>query len=116
MDPFIAAVADQWLRNMTTDVTRYAVFAIAVWAGLWVILGGVLKGRKIRPDTPSARQLVTEFLISLRSVAIFSTIGLIPFVLERAGWLHGHSIATSWGPLWFWTSLALMIVAHDAYF
>jgi sterol desaturase/sphingolipid hydroxylase (fatty acid hydroxylase superfamily) len=116
MEDFAAAVAGQWIANMTTDLTRYAIFATGVWAGLWVILGGVLKERKIRADTPPARQLATEFVFSLRSVAIFSTIGLIPFVLERAGWLHGHAIGTSWGPLWFWASLVLMIVAHDAYF
>jgi sterol desaturase/sphingolipid hydroxylase (fatty acid hydroxylase superfamily) len=116
MEDFAAAVANQWFANMTTDLTRYAVFAIGVWLGLWVLLGDVLRGRKIRPDTPPARQLVGEFFFSLRSVAIFSTTALIPFVLERAGWLHGHEIGTSWGPLWFWISLALMIVAHDAYF
>jgi sterol desaturase/sphingolipid hydroxylase (fatty acid hydroxylase superfamily) len=116
MDPFIEALAGQWLSNMEHDVTRYAIFAIGVWVGLWIVLAGVLKNRKIRPDTPPAKQLATEFLISLRSVAIFSTIALIPFVLERLGWLHGHEIATSWGPVWFWISLALMIVAHDAYF
>ena len=116
MEDFATALAAQWFANMTTDLTRYAIFAIGVWAGLWLLLGGVMKGRKIRQETPPARQLVVEFLISLRSVAIFSSIGLIPFVLERLGWLHGHAIATSWGPLWFWASLVLMIVAHDAYF
>jgi hypothetical protein len=85
MDSFLIALGGQWLSNVATDLTRYAIFAIGVWLGLWVILAGPLKSRKIRGDTPPARQLVTEFLISLRSVAIFSTIGLIPFVLERAG-------------------------------
>ena len=116
MDDFLMALGGQWLNNVGTDVSRYAIFAVGVWLGLWIILAGPLRGRKIRSDKPPARQLVTEFLISLRSVAIFSTIGLIPFVVERAGWFHGHAIAVSWGPAWFWLSLALMIVAHDAYF
>jgi sterol desaturase/sphingolipid hydroxylase (fatty acid hydroxylase superfamily) len=116
MDAFLQALASQWLANMTTDLTRYAVFAIGVWAGLWVLLGGVLKNRKIRADKPPARQMVVEFLISLRSVAIFSTIALIPLVLSWFDLFHGHQIATSWGPVWFWVSLVLMILAHDAYF
>ncbi len=116
MESFLSAVADQWFNNMTTDVSRYAIFSIGVWLVLWVLLGEFLMNRKIRPDTPPARQLVIEFLISVRSVMIFATISLFPFVLERAGWFHGPEIAASWGPIWFWASLLLMIVAHDAYF
>lgn len=116
MEAWALEVAEQWLLNVTTDTSRYAVFAIGVWLVLWVILGPVLKRRKIREQAPPARQMVLEFLISLRSVMIFSTIGLLPFVLERAGWLPGPLIAANLGPAWFWISLALMIVAHDAYF
>jgi sterol desaturase/sphingolipid hydroxylase (fatty acid hydroxylase superfamily) len=116
MESLVAATADQWLRNVATDLTRYAVFSIGVWLVLWIALAGVLNGRKIREQSPPARQLLTEFFVSLRSVAIFSTIGLIPFLAERAGWLHGSEIGSRLGPLWFWTSLVLMIVAHDAYF
>jgi sterol desaturase/sphingolipid hydroxylase (fatty acid hydroxylase superfamily) len=116
LENFIAALAGQWLSNMTHDISRYAIFAVGVWLVLWVLLAPVLRGRKIRPDTPPGRQLATEFAVSIRSVAIFSTIALIPFVAERAGWWHGASLGASWGPLWFWTSLVLMIVVHDAYF
>lgn len=116
MQDFFIALADQWAANIATDLTRYAIFAIGFWLVLWVALAGVLKARKIRPETPPARQLVIEFFISLRSVAIFATIALIPFTLERAGILTGPALAASSGPVWFWASLILMIVAHDAYF
>ncbi len=116
MEEFFAVLADQWVRNTATDVSRYAIFSISVWLVLWVLLGPVLKNRKIRPETPPTRQLFIEFMISVRSVMIFATISLLPFVLERAGWLKNHEIATAWGPIWFWTSLVLMIIAHDAYF
>ncbi len=113
---FVTDVAGEWLDNMQTDVTRYVVFAIGVWAVLWVALAPVLRGRKIRDATPPARQLGLEFLVSIRSIAIFSTIGVSMFVLERAGLLPGPALAANWGPAWFWISLALMIVAHDAFF
>jgi sterol desaturase/sphingolipid hydroxylase (fatty acid hydroxylase superfamily) len=115
-DSLIPAIATQWLMNAQTDVTRYAVFAIGVWLALWVVFAGVLRGRKIRDQTPRAQQLALEFVISLRSIAIFSTIGLATFMLERFGLLPGPQIAASWGLGWFWASLALIIVAHDAYF
>jgi sterol desaturase/sphingolipid hydroxylase (fatty acid hydroxylase superfamily) len=116
MDMFLEALAQQWIRNMVSDMTRYAIFAIGFWLVLWVALKGLLHGRKIRTETPPVRQLILEFLVSLRTVAVFSSVGLIPFVLERVGWLHSHQAAMALGPVWFWACLALMIVAHDAYF
>ena len=113
---FLTDLAGQWLLNMRSDLERYALFAIGVWVVLWVCLAGVVRGRKIRTETPPARQLVTEFFVSLRSVAIFSTIGLLTFLLERIGLLPGPALAAGWGLGWFWLSLVLMIIGHDAYF
>jgi sterol desaturase/sphingolipid hydroxylase (fatty acid hydroxylase superfamily) len=112
----IAAFATQWLINVQTDLTRYVIFAVAVWLTLWIVLAKPLAGRKIRPETPKPKQLLVEFSASLRSIAIFSTIGLFTFALERIGLLPGPAIAAEWGAAWAWASLALMIVAHDAYF
>ena len=112
----IADFATQWLINVRSDLTRYVVFAVAVWFILWIALARPLAGRKIRPDSPGAKQMLIEFGASVRSIAIFSTIGLFTFALERAGLLPGPRIAATWGTLWGWTSLALIIVAHDAYF
>ena len=80
----ITDFAVQWLVNMRTDLTRYVVFAVSVWLILWVVLARPLAGRKIRPETPKPRQLLIEFGASLRSIAIFSTVGLATFALERA--------------------------------
>ncbi len=109
-------VAAQWLANMAGDLERYAIFAVGVWLVLWVILARPLAGRKIRAETPPARQMLLEFAVSLRSVAVFSTIGLITFGLERAGHLPGPALASTWGAAWFWASLVLMIIGHDAFF
>ncbi|HYD89674.1 MAG TPA: sterol desaturase family protein [Vitreimonas sp.] len=110
------AFAGQWLESMATDLSRYVIFAVSVWLALWVVFAKVLAGRKIRTATPPARQLRTEFAISLRSLAIFSTIGALLFMVERAGYLPGPALAASWGLGWSAVSLLLMIVAHDAYF
>ena len=105
-----------WMDDMSEDITRYAVFAIGTWLVLWVFLGSMLRSRKIRPDTPPARQMVIEFLCSLRSIAVFSTIGLSTVFLSKAGLVPGTQIANHWGPVWFWVSLGVMIIAHDAWF
>jgi sterol desaturase/sphingolipid hydroxylase (fatty acid hydroxylase superfamily) len=106
----------EWIGNMRADVGRYVIFAVGVWLTLWVILAPWLRGRKIRESSPPAKQLALEFLFSIRSIAVFSTVGLTTFFLERAGLLPGIHLANGWGPVWFWVCLALIIVAHDAWF
>ena len=112
----IAAFATQWLMNVQTDLTRYVVFAVGVWFVLWIALAKPLAGRKIRPDTPKPKQLLIELGASLRSITIFSTVGLSTFALEGFGLLPGPRVAAEWGAAWAWASMALMIVGHDAYF
>lgn len=112
----IAAFVDRWVMSLTNDLSDYAMFAIGFWLIVWVLLGSILASRKIRADKPPARQLALEFAVSLRSLAIFSTIGALLFMVERAGYLPGPALAASWG--WGWTiaSFVLIVVGHDAYF
>lgn len=112
----LADIGAVWLYSLFRDLSRYAIFAAAIWLVLWVVLARPLRSRKIRPDTPPARQLLTEFGASLRSVAVFSTVGLATFALERAGLLPGPELANQWGLAWAGASLVLMIVGHDAWF
>jgi sterol desaturase/sphingolipid hydroxylase (fatty acid hydroxylase superfamily) len=116
MLPSLVPFAENWLNGVVTDVSRYALFAVGVWLALWIVLAAPLAGRKIRGGRPPARQLLIEFAVSIRSIMIFSTVGLLSFGLFRAGLMPGPDIARAWGPAWFWASLALMIVAHDAWF
>jgi sterol desaturase/sphingolipid hydroxylase (fatty acid hydroxylase superfamily) len=49
-------------------------------------------------------------------MAIFATVSVGIDLLDRSGFYPLQAMARSWGPLWFWTSLAITIVVHDAYF
>jgi sterol desaturase/sphingolipid hydroxylase (fatty acid hydroxylase superfamily) len=104
-----------WLGNLEMDLRRYVVFATAVWLVLWVALRLPLRGRKIRDASPPSSQLAAEFFFSVRSIAVFSTVGLAMTALDRMGAYPLQEVAQSWGPAWFWASLALMILAQDAY-
>jgi sterol desaturase/sphingolipid hydroxylase (fatty acid hydroxylase superfamily) len=106
----------RWLANLEADLTRYAVFAVGVWLVLWVVLARPLAARKLRPTRPPAGQLLLEFAISIRSIALFSTIGLGLFILESQGHLPGPALATSWGAGGAVASFMLTVLAHDAYF
>jgi sterol desaturase/sphingolipid hydroxylase (fatty acid hydroxylase superfamily) len=102
--------------NLVVNTGRYAVFAVLTWALLWVVLRRPLRGRKIRADSPPTRQLLTEFVVSLRSIAIFALTAVAMSVLAHLGAYPLLQVARAWGPLWFWASVGLMIVGHDAYY
>jgi sterol desaturase/sphingolipid hydroxylase (fatty acid hydroxylase superfamily) len=112
----LAPVALAWMAEAGSNLTRYAVFAVGVWLTIWVLASAWLAGRKIRPDRPPARQLVTEFLVSLRTVAIFSTNGTLLFVMERAGLLPLPGIAAHWGLSRAIAAFVMMVIGHDAWF
>ena len=116
MEAFLTDAWRMWLGELTPTLTRYAFFAIGVWLALWVMLAGLLRNRKIREASPPPRQLLTEFLISLRSMAIFATFGVLITLAARAGFYPLADLGTQWGFWWLIASIVIGIVAHDAYF
>jgi len=116
MQDIFAGLGDIWMGNLAVNLRRYIAFAVAVWLSLWVVLAFLLRNRKIRGDRPPPRQLALEFLISLRSIAIFSSVGVAMALLDRLGVYPLPAVAQGWGPVWFWGSLVVMILAHDAWF
>jgi sterol desaturase/sphingolipid hydroxylase (fatty acid hydroxylase superfamily) len=115
MHTTLTDIGHMWLNGLAHDGRRYAIFAVAVWFTLWVVLARVLRGRKIREETPPARQLVVELLFSLRSIAVFSTVGIGINLAERGGLYPMADWAQHGGLAWFIVSLAIMIVAQDAW-
>jgi len=105
-----------WLSNLVVNTGRYAVFAVLTWALLWVVLRRPLQGRKIRDQSPPTRQLALEFLISLRSIALFAVSAVVQSLLSRAGAYPLSHWARGAGPVWFWISVGSMILGHDAFY
>jgi len=111
-DPSLPHVA---LTILTIDFLRYVLAAGAVWL-LLVALGRRLAGRRILDGTCRPGQIRREFAYSLSTVVIFATNGLLVWLLARAGTLEIYGDVASRGWAWWWLSLVLIIVAHDAYF
>ena len=115
MESVLADVWRMWMAEITPTLTRYAYFAVGVWLVLWVLLAGLLRARKIRQATPAPRQLAVEFLMSLRSMAVFATVGVVISLASNAGLYPLADMATRWGTPWLFASILIGIVAHDAY-
>jgi sterol desaturase/sphingolipid hydroxylase (fatty acid hydroxylase superfamily) len=104
-------------HGIERDLTRYTAFAVGVWLVLWITLGNLLAHRKIRESWPERQQLVSEFLHSLRSIAIFSVGSSIPWLLWRLDLLPWQEVNDRMtGASWFWGTVAVQILVHDAYF
>ncbi|MBU6372367.1 MAG: sterol desaturase family protein [Alphaproteobacteria bacterium] len=116
LGPLVATVAGQWIENFVVDLRRYVFAAPLAWLVICVILAPVLAHRKIRPTRPPARQLWIELACSVRSVAVFSTVALITFGLEKAGLLWGATWRMSGDLLPIVAGFVVSVVLHDAYF
>lgn len=116
MEAFLTDAAQIWLRELRPTLERYVIFTLAVWLVLWVLLRPVLKARKIREETPPARQMLTELMFSLRSMVIFATGGVALAFMYRAGLYPLSELANAWGPVWFGVSIVAGVVGLDAWF
>ena len=119
LNPFLSLltqVALEWIAGFRVDLTRYMVAAPMAWLVICVLLAPVLKGRKIRPDSPPWRQMINEFFCSVRSVAVFSTVTLATFAMQTAGWLWAESFREAQGFAWVAVSFVITVLAHDAWF
>jgi len=105
-----------WWSNLVVNTERYVVFAVCTWAVLSLVLRGPLRARKIRGESPAAGQMVTEFLFSIRSIAVFATVALAMKLMAPAGVYPLSDLADHWGPVWFAAALVLMILGHDAFY
>lgn len=97
------------------DFLRYWLIAGGVFALVNVALAKPLSGRKIREGALPKGQIQREILASMRTTIIFSLTGLVVAAGAVFGVISLQSVAEQ-GWIYFAFSLAVLIVAHDAWF
>jgi sterol desaturase/sphingolipid hydroxylase (fatty acid hydroxylase superfamily) len=95
---------------------RYVATAGAVTLIISVLWRGYFRTRKIQPRSAQAHDYRREILASLRTVLIFSVTGFSLYLAAKAGWITVYDDFAVAGPVYFGVTLALMTLAHDAYF
>lgn len=111
--PSFANVA---LTMLGIDFLRYVLGAGAVWLVVDVVLHRRLAGRRILDAQPRPGQVRREFAYSMSTVLIFAANGAMLWSLIASGWVRIYDDVAKYGWLWWWVSLVLIVVAHDAYF
>jgi Delta7-sterol 5-desaturase len=102
--------------GFVSHVLRYVLLAGLTFAVFYLWRQRRLLALKIQARFPSRAEMRREFLYSLLSLAIFAGIGVVTFLMVRAGWtkLYFDIARHGWG--WLAISTVLLIVAHDTYF
>jgi sterol desaturase/sphingolipid hydroxylase (fatty acid hydroxylase superfamily) len=107
---------ERWPVIFTLDVLRYAIPASAAFAVFWIWRWEALASRRIQRRRPSRRAFTREIAYSITTSLIFATVGVAVEVLGRAGVLRIYDDVATYGwPYWFVT-IGIAIVFHDAYF
>jgi Delta7-sterol 5-desaturase len=110
--PFITLA----LTILAIDFLRYLIAAGAVWLLVCVMLRRSLRPRRILSAEHKSGQIKREFIYSLSTVLIFAASGIMLWLLAAAGCVRIYDNVAQYGRAWWWVSLALIVVAHDAYF
>jgi len=104
------------LTILAIDLLRYLLGAGLVWLVVNVALRQSLAQRRILDAAPRAGQLRHELTYSVATVVIFAGNGLVLWLLAMNGQVRIYDDVARHGWLWWWASLALIVVAHDAWF
>jgi sterol desaturase/sphingolipid hydroxylase (fatty acid hydroxylase superfamily) len=102
---------------ITVDVgLRYFLLAGTAWLLGYVIFKRRWFIRKIVQKFPSSSDVRRELLSSLRTVLIFGAMGMLTITAARHGWSRMYWKLSEHSAAWFWASVAISVLLHDAYF
>jgi Delta7-sterol 5-desaturase len=104
------------LTILGVDLLRYLIGTGLVWLVVNVLLSRRLAGRRILNASPRPGQIAREFAYSMSTVLIFAANGLLIWLAAGHGWVRIYDDVSRHGWLYWWASLSLILVAHDAYF
>lgn len=102
--------------NFVIMTGRYLLFAGLAYLIFWKWLPNRLQNYRIQRVWPKAEKLWQEFRFSMLTFFIFAAIGTGVFMATKAGYTKIYPNIDDHGMAYFWFSVVLAIVIHDAYF
>ena len=104
------------LLGIQVEGIRYAIGTLGVFFGIWILLAPLLKSRRIRERRAPNKQIKMELLYSFRTICVFVALDILVFDLADNGMLRQYDDIVEYGYLWYFISIPLAIILHDAYF
>ncbi len=94
---------------------RYFGIAFFIYLFFWILLGPQIRHRLIQGRWPAKREVAREILYSLSTVVIIAFTGLL-IVAGQPTLFKIYVQVDRYGWPYFFLSVALIVLAHDAYF
>ena len=112
------AVADggDWLQSSRDFWVSYAVAAGGAWLLAYVFFKKRWWLRKVIQRDPRPSDVRREIGGSLLAGGIFGLTAVGTLWLRELGWTQIYSEIDAHGWVWFWSSIVIAIIVHDAYF
>lgn len=108
---------DRWIAFVTHDIVKYLLAAGGLYVLVYGLLAARLVSRRLQSNRADLRQIGREVGWSPVSSVIFGTASLLLVIGPgELGWNRLYFDLGTWGWSYALLSMALMIVAHDAYF
>jgi sterol desaturase/sphingolipid hydroxylase (fatty acid hydroxylase superfamily) len=101
---------------VSVDLLRYLLAAALAWLLVCVLLRRRLADRRILDAAPKPGQIGRELAYSLSTVLVFAANGIMLWLLAASGSVRIYTDVAEHGWAWWWTSLLLIVAAHDAWF
>ena len=113
---FFTALPAKFMMGIQFEGIRYAIGTLGVFFGVWVLLAPFIKTRRIRKHRSPVKQIKRELLTSFRTICVFVALDIAVFDLAENGVFRSYSDINDYGYPWYFISILLAIVLHDAYF
>lgn len=113
-EPLIDDIIRVVIGTFTFDLGRYLIAAGLMAGIVWLLMRSDWRSRKIQARVATSADYRREILLSLRTICVFAVVGMLTMAGFRSGILHepAHPANIAFAAAY----VALMVVAHDAYF
>lgn len=105
-----------WSTIFLFDFLRYLIPASTAFLFFWIWKRHSWQIRLVQGKWAPKQQLWTEFRYSMYTVIIFATIGFGIYHGARLGIFKIYQSNSGYNLIYFFVSLILIIISHDAYF
>lgn len=105
-----------WAFDVVSILLRYFLIAGIGYFLFYVVYRKTFSHRKIQVAFPSSYRIWMDILYSISTLLIYCVTSWIVFQLYETGFTHIYTDIHQFGYTYFFVSLVLMVVLHDAYF